>query len=344
MANFVPSALVAGQAKFSDKMQSGEWRLPDSIAFNAASQAEIANPSLKDLRTREDRAVHAYFPIRQAATNGSSRAYNHTGTRSDSIDKTITWTTFSEPFTISLKQADNNVFTFADMFAAAEKNGLYNLIARIDAWFAAALVADKTQINVGGGNGGWIVGDLNYEVPLTEQNFFFQNARQMMELNLFRGALIAIADDKATVLSQRLQALGSANAVNYAFQFQGMTILPTTRTILGSGYNGSAIVYENGLVAVSPWIPKQNRKPLDPNKAMEYNGDYGMINTPSLPGVDIAIHAYAQRADNSALGGYTQDLTMEFELSVDMAYQSAPLSTFRGASDSVVYAIGQLAS
>lgn len=341
MSYFVPSALVAGQAKFTERMQKGEWRLPDSAAFNAAQKSLIANPALGDIRTREDRTVTAYFPIRQAAIGTSARAYNHTGARGDSSSKAITWTTFAEPFSISIKQADNNVFSFAEMFASSQLNAILNLINRIDAWFVAALLADKTQINLGGGNGSWVVGDLDYEVPAAEMNYFFQNARQMMNFNLFNGQLIAVADDKAVTLAQRLMAQGSANAMNYGFQFQGIDVLPTTRTILGSSFNGSALVYENGLVAVEPWIPKQNRKPLDPGKAMEYNGDYGQITVPQLPGVPFAIHAYSQRADNSAVGGYTQDLTMEFEISVDLAYCSAPLSAIRGANDSVIYAVGQ---
>jgi hypothetical protein len=344
MAYFVPSALVAGQAKFNERMLSGEWRLPDSVAFNAAQKSVIANPSLNDIRTREDRSVYAYFPIRQTAIGSSARAYNHTGARGDSLSKTITWTTFAEPFSISIKQADNNIFSFAEMYAATLKNACFNLIARADAWFVAALLADKTQYSAGGGKGAWNGSSLNTEIPLSEQNYFFQNARQLMQFNLYRGQLIAIADDPALVLAQRLQALGSANAVNYGFQFSGIDVLGTTRTILGSSYGGSALVYENGLVAVEPWIPKQNRKALDENLAYSYNGDYGQFFMPSLPGVPFAIHAYSLRADNASLGGYTQDLQMEVEVSFDLAYVSAPISTFRSASDSVVYAIGQLAA
>jgi hypothetical protein len=345
MAYFVPSALVAGQAKFTERMTSGEWRLPDSVAFAAAAKSLIANPSLQEIRTREDRSIYAYFPIRQTAIGSSARAYNHTGARGDSLSKTITWTTFAEPFSISIKQADNNIFSFAEMYAATLQNAVLNLINRADVWYVAALLADKTQVNNGGGKGTWNGTSLNMEIPLSEQNYFFQNARQMMQYNLFRSQLIAVADDSALVLAQRLQALGSANAVNYGFQFQGIDVLGTTRTILGTtNYGGSALVYENGLVAIEPWIPVQNRKALDPEKAYSYNGDYGKFTVPTLPGVDFAIHAYSLRADNASLGGYTQDLQMEVEVSFDLAYVSAPISTFRGASDSAIYSVGQLTS
>lgn len=341
MAYFTSSALVAGQAKFAEQMLKGEWRLPDSVALNAANMASIANPSLADIRTREDRTVYAYFPVRQAAIGTSARAHGHTGARGDSSSKTLSWTVYAEPFSISIKQADNNMFSFDEMYASSLRNACYNLLGRLDAAFVAALVADKTQYNAGGGNGTVNTTDDNYEVPVAEMNYFFQNAKQMMSYNLFRGQIIGIVDDKAFTLAQRLQAQGSANATNYGFQFAGMNILGTTRTVLGTGYNGSGLFYENGLVAVIPWIPKQNRKALDPDKAMSYNGDYGQISIPQFPGVPFAVHAYAQRADNSLAGGYTQDVTLEVEVSLDLAYQSAPLSTVRGASDSVVYSVGQ---
>jgi len=204
------------------------------------------------------------------------------------------------------------------------------------------MVADKTQYNAGGGNGAVNSTDDVYEVPLTELNYFFQNAKQTMNYNLYRGQIMGIVDDKALTLAQRLQAQGSANATNFGFQFAGMDIFGTTRTVLGTTYGGSGLFWENGLVAIVPWIPKQNRKGLDPNKALEYNGDYGMISVPQFPGVNFAIHAYAAREDNGSYGGYTQDLTLQVEVSLDLAYQAAPLSTFRGSNDSVVYGVGQL--
>ena len=346
MAYYVPSALLAGQSMFLKKLEKGEWRLPDSAALSVAARAEIANPSLAAVRTREDRTVYAYFPIRQAAINGSARAAAHTGARGDSLSKTLSWTTYSETFSISLKQADNNVFSFEEMYASSLNNAFLNLIARLDAGFVAALVADKTQYNAGGGNGSVNSTDDVYEIPLTESNYFFQNAKQTLWFNLFRGDIIGIVDDKAFGLMQRLAAQGSANATNFGFQFAGMSILGTTRTVLGTGYNGSGLFFENGLVAVIPWIPKQNRDGnIDPETLPhDFIGQYGKIEIPQFPGVQFAVHAYAVREDNGSYGGYTQDVTLQFEVSLDLAYQSAPLSSLRGASDSVVYGVGQLAS
>lgn len=339
MSYFVPSALLAGQAKFNERFLSGEWRMPDSAAIQAANLAEIANPALAAIRTREDRTVTVYFPVRQTAIGSTARAAAHTGARGDSSSENLSWSTYAEPFSISLKQADNNVFSFAEMYAATQRNALINLVARLDAAFAALLVADKSGVNGGGGMGSFNGTDDVYENPLSELNYIFQNVKDSMWYNNYRGQLIAIADSKAYSHAQRLRAQGSANATNYGFQFDGMNVLGTTRTILGSSYDGSVIAYENGLVALVPWIPKQNRKPLDPEKAMTYIGDYGQISIPELPNIPFAVHAYAVREDNGSYGGYTQDVTLQFEISVDIAYASAPLST---STASPVLAFGQL--
>jgi len=342
MANFTPSNLVNAQAIFSQKFLSGEWRLPDVAAFITAATAGVANPALDSIRTREDRTVNAYLPIRQAATNGTARAHNHTGARGDSQAETITWSIFSEPYSISLKQADNNVLAFEQMIAATQRNAILNLVSRIDAAFVAALVADKTQENSGGGNGTFNSTDDVYELPDAYNEYFFQEIQANMAYNDYKGMLTVLTDNLAGITAGKLEAQGGGNSTNLNFQFGNMDIVNSNRTILGTtDYKGSAIAWETGTAAYLPWIPKQNRKPLDPTKAMSYVGDYGSISVPEL-GVDLAIHSYADRANTSSSNGQTQDVILYQEISIDMGYVSAPLSTFRAANDSVVYGFGQL--
>jgi hypothetical protein len=339
MAYFVESALLAGQALFTEKtLAKGEWRLPDVAALTIANKGLMANPSLADLRTREDRSVYAYLPIRQAAINGVARAHAHTGARGASQQEAITWSTFSEPFSISIKQADNNNFNWPAMYAATMRNAVLNIMARLDAWFVAAAVADKTAVNQGGGNGEFDPAPDIYVVPDVEKEYFFQNGKATLEFNGYKGELVAILDSKAGVRWDRLAA-GAAGSVNSGFQMNGIMGVKTSRTVLGSGYEGSMLMFENGSVGVIPWIPKQNRQPIDPVKSLEYNGAYGQIPIGEL-GINFALHQYAARADGSQAGGYTQDLVLYGEVSVDIGYVSSPLSAFRGAGDSVVYAIG----
>ena len=65
--------------------------------------------------------------------------------------------------------------------------------------------------------------------------------------------------------------------------------------------------------------------------------------------LDFAVHSYAERSDASGSNGNVQDVKMEVEVSLDLAYLSAPLGGFRatgsfaGKTDSVIFQFGQLA-
>ena len=342
MSFYEPSKLVDGQAKFSDRMQSGEYRTPNSSAINTARSGALASPSLNLLRDREDRAVKAYFPIRKAATNGVGRAALHTGANGDSQSETITWSTFSEPFSISLEQGNNNVLSFDEQYAADLKNAVFNIIKRVDTWFVAQLVADKTQVADDHGFGELEGIEFDYQVALADEDLFFENVQAYLEGNDYMGGLSGILDSRLKVLANKISNQGSGNSLNTQFTVEGYdSLTATNKTILDvttPDYKASGIFFETGLVGVLDWIPKKNRKPLDPSKIMNNVGDFGSFHVEEL-GMDFAISAYSTRVDGSSENGTAQDVKIQFEISVDMAYVSAPLST---ANASVVHTAGIL--
>jgi hypothetical protein len=50
-----------------------------------------------------------------------------------------------------------------------------------------------------------------------------------------------------------------------------------------------------------------------------------MITNP-VDALMYAMHVYSDRVDGTADGGYTQDVKTETEISIDIAYEIAPLS------------------
>lgn len=352
MANFTPSNLVKGQALFNQRYKAQEWRLPDTAALSVAYIGEKANPMLADLRKREDRSVSAYFPTRKAKASASARAYNHTGTRGDSLEVAVTWTSAVDTFSISLKQNDNNVISWEENYAAQLQNSVFNVLSTQDTNFVTALEADRTQVNVGGVNGTFHATDYVMEITSTASDFFYQNLMANMRQNLYKGQLTVIVDSLAGIEAMRQANQGTGNATNLGFQFMNMNIVQSTSAILDgltNIYNGAALAFPMDAAGVVFWIPKQNRKPLDPVQALSYNGDFGSINVPVYDdkgsvkyNVPLAIHSYAERADASASNGSAQDLVIQVEVSLDMAYVAAPLSTYRGSNDSVIYGFGQL--
>lgn len=351
MADFTPSNLVKGQAVFNDKYKSGEWRIPDTAALSVAYQGAKANPLLAELRKREDRLVSGYLPIRKSKSVATERLFNHSGTRGDSLEVPITWQTSIDTFSISIKQNDNNIISWDENWAAQMQNSIFNILIDAESKYIASLTADRTQVNVGGVNGTFDAIDHVMEFPLAQKDYFYQQLQANMNQNLYKGQLTVIVDSLAGIFGAQQANQGTGNATNLGWQFNNMNIAQSTNAILTGltdTYIGAALAFPTDLAGVVPWIPMQNRKPLNPVKAMSTLGDYGMIQVPIYDDkggvaytLDVAIHMYAERADTSANNGSKQDDLIQVELSLDTAYVSAPLSTFRGTNDSVVYGFGQ---
>ena len=353
MANLTDTNLLSAIALVTEKYQSSEWRMPDTAALSSAYIGEKTNPSLSEMRKREDRATYYDFPNRKADEGETIRTALHTGGRTDSTRTQLTWESFVDTFSISMKQLDNNTISFEDAFAKGIKNCVINNLKKADNWYIAQLIADKTQINVGGVRGDW--DDVNYNMLLlaNQKDYWKEQIEANMGNNEYMGELLVIADSLAYADIIRSLNQGVGNSVNLGYQFGSGEIVKTSKQIL-SGYDGSAIALPMDMAGVFQWIPKLNRKALSIEKASSSEiGDFGQIQVP-IPDdkgnvkyvVDAAISMYANRVDTSGSNGNEQDILFQIEVSWDMAYMSAPLSTIRatgdfaGKTDSVIYTYG----
>lgn len=331
MANAASSVLVAGQSKFNERMLGAEWKLPESAAIRSANLAEMANPALRDIRTSAARTITAKFPIRQTATGGVVRVASHTGSNPDTATETITWSKYVEDFSIGLSLADNNLYEWSELYAAAKRNAILNLITRVDAALVAALLADETTENAGGGNGSFNATTDEFQIPSANEDNFYGEVKAMMRGNLYTGQVMGLVDMQGAVLADKLGRDGAGNANNTAAQLLGYSaIVPTSRTLLSTvTYKGSGIFWQNGLVGVNFWIPPKNRKTINAQAAMmDSVGDFGQFTVPEYPGIEFAHSIYSGRSDQSAAGGDEQDVLIHEEISLEMAYVSAPVSAF----------------
>lgn len=332
MANAANSILIAGQSKFNERMLGAEWRLPESAAIRSAVLGEMANPSFADIRTSSARTVTAKFPIRQTATGASVRVASHSGSNPDTNTETITWTKFVEDFSIGLSLADNNLYQWSELYAAAKRNAILNLLSRVDASYVASLLADKTTASAGGANGTFNATPDNYEIDNADSSNFYGEVKAMMNQNNYKGLIVGLVDARGAVLADTLGRDGAGNASNTSAQLLGyQSIIPTSRALLGTGsYSGSGVFYQNGLVGVNFWVPMKNRKTINAEKAMmDSVGDFGQFTVPEMPGATFAHSIYAGRSDQSGSGGDEQDILIHEEISLEMAYVSAPVSSFQ---------------
>ncbi len=353
MAELTPTNLLAAIAKVTDKATKGEFRMPDTAAISTAYIGEKTNPSLSEMRKKEDRATYYDFPIRKADDSLTERLALHEGSSNDSLRSQLTWQSFVDAFSISEKQLDNNTFDFPETFAKGVQSCVMNNLKKADDWYVAQLLADKTQINVGGVRGTWDGANYDMLLNATQQDYWKEQIEANMGNNEYSGELMIIADSLAHIDMTRSLNQGVGNSVNLGYQFGGGEIVKTSKTLL-SGYNGSAIAFPMDHAGLFQWIPPLNRKPLDRTKAVSSEvGSFGTIPIPivndkgnTVYTIDAAISMYAKRANTSARNGSKQDILYQIEISWDMAYFSNPLSAFRatgdfaGKTDSVIYTYG----
>jgi hypothetical protein len=100
--------------------------------------------------------------------------------------------------------------------------------------------------------------------------------------------------------------------------------------------NGISFACPMGLWGIIDWIPLQNR--AGKGNFDSVLGGYSTMVDP-MTGLSLAVHGYTERGDTSAAEGDTQDEVTEWEISIDLSPQVAPLTT---ANASPVFAVGQL--
>lgn len=359
MANFVSSNLVAAQTKFKEKFASPEVRRKQNPAFALALKNMTAVfPDYMALRTREDRAVNAYLFKRIAPGTGTARAARPTGSRGDSVQQGLTWQTVVEPFAISMKQADNNVYAYQDMLMNHISQAIKNIHSRIGTILLNFLFTNRNQVQTIPYTGAAVsgvtpnAGNFSYEVAGADSTYFFQKMANVMRQLNYTDTLDVIADPISFVAAQKLRAQGTQNATNLAFQFDGINELIFTNEVIDTNYtNGTCLTMPEGTFALMPWIPKQNREGRGDFES--YTGGYStledptglMVMTLNDSGVAVptplryAIYGYTQASDEQANNGQTQDQLTIFEISLDFAPTLAPLTT---ANESVVNEFAQL--
>lgn len=339
MANFSVANLLTAQTMVSDKYKSAEMRMKPAPAFSLlTANSNFLIVGAETLKTRDDRAIEAHLLSRTKRAAGSARAHNHTGTIDESQKVDLTWTTKSDKFAISLKLLDKSLFDFNTVLANKFEQACMNILEDKETEAIAYLVANKAtqQPTLKGVTWNGTTGAIEVDAAKSEK--IFQWVRSAMRQNYFGGMVDIIADPSIAVSAEFLSAQGSGNATNYGYQFQNMSIAESVE-YSDSGYaEGSMLVMPSGSVGALNWIPKQNRQGYG-----DYNSYVGGYGTFSFMGYQFAVHGYAQRADTSGSNGDAQDVSMEFEVSLDSSFNASPLDYVTNRTDSVIIQFGQTA-
>lgn len=340
MANFDVSNLLTAQTMVSDKYKAAEMRMKPAPAFSLlTANSSILIVGAETLKTRDDRAIEAHFLTRTKRASGSARAHDHTGTFDDSQKVTLSWTTKSDKFAISLKLLDKSNFDFNTVLANKFEQACMNILEDKETEAIAYLRAGRAtqQPTITGAT--FDAGNDSIEIPAIdlENKRFFARLRSVMRQNYFSNQIDVIADSNMGVHAEFLAAQGAGNATNWGYQFNGLNIAESVELAVSEYVNGSVLAMPAGSVGALNWIPKQNRKGVG-----DYNSYVGGFGTFSFMGYTFAVHGYASRTNTSGSNGDTQDVTMEFEVSLDTSFNKAPIEYKTSRTDSVIIQFGQL--
>lgn len=337
-ADYVPSNLAKAQAKLFGMFQAGELRAIDPVTYKQFRRnSEIMIPSHKLLRTREDRTLEAYYKVRTLRALGTGRAYNTSGVAGNSGVLTPSFITYNDKFSISLKQGDNNVFTEDEMMANELENVIKNFSEGNETNATNFLYNNRSAVNIatseGTFNGVTNVFEIQESTVGTRAP---QITTSAMNENRYGGMPLTIFCDTISYNKFRfLSKQGMENAVNTSFQFEGTTyvnsLFLTAKAVLLGYTKGFWIAVPDSTIAVLDWIPKQNRTGVE-----KAQWKYGTFSNP-LDGLDYAVFSWFIAQDSTAVNGYTQDILTNFELSIDLAFENAPLST---AGETTIQAFG----
>ena len=341
MANYTPSDFSTAQAKLMGAFAKQEMRFRTPVTYlEFLKQAEVMVPSYKELRLREDRAIDAYYQLRTSRPPGSARTHNHTGTKGDSGVFTPTWATYADPFAISLKQGDQNLFNRQEMLANELENVAINMIEDLDADAESHVFSNRSTTNVATSQGTFDATDDVFDIGSANLDRAVQITQTVMDTNKFSGSITLFCDSIAhdTFMKQRFQGPGNSTNLNFNFNNNVKIIHSLGMDAFAAGLavprtQGFWVAVVDGTIAALPWIPKQNREGI----ATTVNTYSSIINP--IDGQSYAVHSYETRADDTATNGYTQDVTTEVQVSIDVAFDNAPITAAGATSSLLAFAI-----
>lgn len=329
MPNYADADLVTAQARLLGEFESSETRFRDPVTHKKfIENREIMFPSHNVLRTREDRPIDAKFFNRTARALGvGGRTANHVGVKGDSSTLTPSWTPYDDKFFWSLKQADNSVYTLQEQLNNEIINSTANFAEGLETAAIDFLFNNRSGVNIATSEGTFNAVQDSFEITQASNgDRAIQITKGVMKENKYNSGLTLYCDTVAFNKFAFQANQGTANNQNLSFQFAGVTFVHSIEFgalagALAAPYtDGFWIAVQDGGVAALDWIPQQNRQGIETKE-----NKYATLLNP-VDGLIYAVHSYEARADESANNGSAQDVRTEWEISIDIAHEAAPLT------------------
>lgn len=341
MATYQASALAKAQAKVTQKWGASEKRaITPSLVSLALKNRDIAIPAAEQLRVHENRVVDINYFTKIAAGSGTAKAIAHTGAKGDSAKVNLTYVTHVETFSVNAKLANNNLFDYEEILQNQVEQAWQNLFSRHNASAVAFLEANRLQLGAAAladavaasGVGAWNDTNKAIEIGVSNEATRLQLAEQFLQARYFNGMYDCVADLQTWGRLNFLINQGAGNNQNLSYQFGNSSIVQSQAALTSNYAAGAFYLMPKGGFAGVVWNDKLNK---DNTK---YDATTGLFTTMADPfglGAVADVSIYSGRVDSSAdtVGGSTQDVKDEYEMTLTIAYAAAPLSI---SNDSVI--------
>ena len=345
--DYATAALAKGQAIVTAKYQEPEQRRQNpTILGLALKNQDISIPNAAELRVSPLRPVDVNYFANVAPGSAVAKSVAHTGTRGDSAMINVVYVQYVETFGIEQKIAQNSIFKYQEIFNNRLEMAWKNLRSRHDNGALAYLTANRCQLSAGVMNpliasanpGVW--NDANYalEIDQASKPLAYQRAKSLMLARFLNGPEYdVVADLQLAQLFMFQMEQGSGNFQNLGYQFDNAGITVTQKQIDSAYPNGSFMIMPKGMLAGLCWNEALNRQGF--GEALSSVGYFGTAVDPLGSGAIADVSMYTARTDSSAntLGGSSQDVVNQCELTLTIGYVLPPLTL---GSDSVAHLIG----
>jgi len=333
MASYTDSVWNAAQYKLNEMMNMPEFKAKPSAALSIfmkntnflipASERE----RMWNQKPSDTTGVTLKTLNKQTISTGSARAHDHTGSINDSSTATASYTTYSADFTYSIKQADRNVFSLGEEVAAQIRSAAIALNAAIETALVSSLDTNRSQavISLTPQAGTWDASNYWFGVANGEDDFYFQRIQAFMNEQYYTGNFDVLNNIGASIRLAQIAQQGQGNQTNLGWQIPGINAATSTAFANETGYDYMSYILAEGTIGVLPWIPTLNRQGF--GDTFSNGGRYSTMLDPLGSGLTFAVHEYAAGSDTSSAAGEVQDVTVQVELSIDLAPVYAPEST-----------------
>jgi hypothetical protein len=345
MADYAASVLAKGQAIVTDQFQGPEQRrqVPTLLGLALQNQ-EISIPNAQDLRVSPLRTVDVNFLADVAPGSAVAKSIAHTGNHGVSAAINVTYVQHVESFSLPRKLAVNNIFKYQQMFNNLLTMAWKNIRTRHDNSALAFLIANRCQLNnavmtpliASAAPGNWSDATKALEVDQVNKSLFMEYAKSLMAARFYTGEYDMIADLQIARMFNYQSRQGSGNFADLGYQFEGQPFITTQQVISSSYSQGAALIMPKGTFAGLNWNEDLNKRGEDAGI-----GPIGLLTTAIDPlgsGAEADVSMYSARYDSSGVGGSTQDIIDQWELTLTIGYVVPPLSL---SLDSVIHMIGQ---